>query len=414
MYTSPTGHFPPCTRTPQSIAALEGDIIGADLEWDIRTESPTILGVSDGTRHISVPFDAGINFLREYHEKHPRAIWIGHNFLQADLPLLHKHGINVDPRNVEDTILHHWLCNMNLCKGTKGDDEEGDKRGRGFMNMWTMLSIYTDFPNHKDCREGECTGPCPEHDPFWYNAMDSYEPMVALPKMMQQEKLRGIDHLYPLHRDLMWVLGKWSREGVLINREYVRKLQDDFRADKNVLFCKRKAPRGDRQFTGLLQFNPNSSQQVIQYFKRFGITCENTQEETIRELVAEHPENEQLRHLLDYKELGDGVDRWYADRVWNESKGRWDGFVDAEGYIHSHFGPYTSSGRLQSAGPNLQNVAKRRVDRKTKESIGKRVRRAIIAPDGHLLYRADFKNAENHTYLYLAGYRDIPEEDFHS
>src|SRR6185437_11390207 len=166
------------------------------------------------------------------------------------------------------------------------------------------------------------------------------------------------------------------------------------------------------QAAGALPFNPDSPLQVKEFFRSQKITLENTQEGTIRDTLANHPENATLKQLLAYKELGDGADRWYAPRRWTGKE--WDGFVDKDGYIHPHFGPFTSSGRLQCAGPNMQNVAKRRVDRVTGENVGKRVRRAIVAPEGYLLYRADYKNAENATYLYLAGYRDLPEEDFHT
>jgi hypothetical protein len=46
-------------------------------------------------------------------------------------------------------------------------------------------------------------------------------------------------------------------------------------------------------------------------------------------------------------------------------------------------------------------------------SIGKRIRRAIIAPEGHYFVRADLSNAEGRTVLYHAGYREVPD-DVHS
>lgn len=407
MYSHLTDQFPPVTRTPAAIAALKGDICGSDAEWNIQTEKPTILGISDGTTHVSAPADSAINLIREYHERYPDLIWVGHNFVQADLFVFRDLGIDIPVDHIEDTIIHHWLCNMNLCKGTKSDEDEGDKRGRGFMNMWTMASMYSDYPNWKDCRESECTGPCDKHDPFWYNAMDCYVPLVCLPKMMEVERLRGIDHLYPLHRDLMHVLGKWSREGIFTQQEYVAKLRAQFQADKRAIYDKSVKVQ-----PASLPFNPDSPLQVKEYFRSQKIALENTQEATIRDTLADHPESLVLKQLLSYKELGDGADRWYAPRRWTGKE--WDGFVDESGFIHPHFGPFTSSGRLQCAGPNMQNVAKRRVDRITGESVGKRVRRAVIAPEGYLLYRADFKNAENRTYLWLAGYHDLPEEDFHS
>jgi len=69
---------------------------------------------------------------------------------------------------------------------------------------------------------------------------------------------------------------------------------------------------------------------------------------------------------------------------------------------------------LMCSNPNMQNVTKRRIDRKTGEKVGNRVRRAVAAPPGYYIYSADYKNAENRNFLYLAGYKDIPNEDFHT
>jgi len=140
---------------------------------------------------------------------------------------------------------------------------------------------------------------------------------------------------------------------------------------------------------------------------------ENSQEQTVRDAVEDN-DDEELSRLLDYKELGKGPDRWFAPLVFNYDKNRWEGYVDSGGYIHCNLQFFTSTGRLACSNPNLQNVAKRRRDRATGESLGKRVRRAIIAPDGYYLYRADLKNAENRVFLHLAGYDSIPNIDFHA
>jgi DNA polymerase I-like protein with 3'-5' exonuclease and polymerase domains len=331
----------------------------------------------------------------------PDAQWLGHNFCGAEAGILESLGIKLRPEQIQDTILWHYLLNMHLCKSSKKVEDEDEKRGRGFMNLYVMCALYTDCDNWKACiGEEQCLHEgrsCPEHNPFQYNGEDTYWPLVAFAKMLQIARMRKVDKLYPLHRDLSLVLQKVKRRGVLVDVPYVDKLRADFEHAR-------------KELEAGFSFNPNSSQQVM---KHFGL--ENAQEATVREAAEAAGEESELGRLLEYKELGKGPDRWFAPRRFNYEENEWEGYVDDSGYIHCSLGIFTSTGRFNCTNPNLQNVAKRRKDRRTGESLGKRVRRAIVAPDGHLLYRADYKAAEYRTFLTLAGYRDIPEDmDFHT
>lgn len=398
--------WPHISRNPSDISLVHPiPYLSWDLEWSIRTGKPTILGVSDGTRTVSVPYDDGKGPFLDLLSRYPTCRILGHNIVSADLPVAKAEGIDIPLERCEDTILYHWLTNMSLCKGTKKtDDEEGEKRGRGWMNLYAMCSFYSAIPQWKECwGEEVCLAnrnPCPKHDSFGYNGVDCWAPMQAFPSMLHRAKMLGVDKLYPLHRDVAAVLAKMRDRGVLVNVPYVDRLREEFA---------KATEEGRATFT----FNPDSPKQVTAYFGKKGVFLENAQEQTIREAVEENAD-EELGRLLDYKELGKGPDRWFAPRRFDYEKGNWEGYVDEEGYIHCNLQFFTSTGRLACSNPNLQNVAKRRRDRITGESLGKKVRRAIIAPEGYYLYRADLKNAENRVFLHLAGYHDIPNVDFHA
>jgi len=380
-------------------------LLSVDLEWNIRTNKPTIVGVSNGEWGVSCSWDEGKVYFRELLRKYPSVDILTYNGISSDAPVLAEEGIPIPLERHQDGILWHFLTNMSLCKGTKkADDDEGEKRGRGWMNLYAACSFYLSVPRWKDCiGEPQCSEesrPCPERDPWAYNYNDCHWIARAFPAMQQRARLLGVDRLYPLHRDLAAVLAKVRERGVLVDVPYVDKLRGDF---------EKACEEGRAAFP----FNPDSPKQVAAYFKGKGISLENSQETTIRDAVEDHDDTE-LERLLEYKELGKGPDRWYAPLVFNYDKNRWDGYVDGNGFIHCNLQFFTSTGRLACSNPNLQNVAKRRRDRSTGESLGKRVRRAIIAPEGYYLYRADLKNAENRVFLHLAGYRDIPNLDFHS
>lgn len=389
MY-KPMREWPRITRRPEAINELQGPYIGLDLEWDIKTGNPTILGMSDGIRTIGVPYSQGRSALAKTAERTDKLSWVLHNGLQADLPVLHKDGISLRPEQVDDTILWWYLTHPNLCKTTKkGSDDESERRGAGFMSIYPMCSLFTDLPNWKVCREDSCVGPCPSCDPFGYCATDSLGPLLALPGMKKLAAFRGVDRLYPLHRDLMVALGKMSNAGVLVDVPYVEQLRTRFESERT-------------QLKSGLPFNPESPKQVLAHFKPLGL--KSNKKDDIEAAVEDHPNIPELAGLLKYKELGDGVDRWFAPREW--SKGEWTGYVHPDGTIHCSFGPFTSSGRLQCSRPNLQNVLVR---------LGKEVRCAIIPREGYRWYKADYKAAEYRVFLHMAGYRDLPiSEDFHN
>lgn len=418
MY-KPLREFPQVQRYPAALEDLEGNVRGIDLEWADNRIS--ILGVSDGVHSVAVPWDSGREHLVEM-AREPNTHWIGHSIISADWQELKKEGIvmPLDPARVHDTIIEFYLTNAHLCKTTKKsslEEDEGEKKGRGFMNLGTMAAIYTDLPHWKQCREathketqeyetynkkGElvirkrkadvydnrCDGPCPVHDPFGYCGIDTLSTVLAQPKLSFEMKLRGVDKLYPMHLQLADVLSRIRERGVPVNRQYIAQLQDEFERMKE-------------EAGANLPFNPKSPAAIIRHFKARGITLEDAQEETIREEAGEDSE---LLALLEYKELGNGPDRWFGPRFLP--------FGATE--LHPSISFFTSTGRLMSSNPNIQNVASRRLDRKTGENLGKKIRRACQAPDGYRWVKADYKNAENRVFLYLAGYESIPEGDFHA
>lgn len=392
---------PQVLRYPSAISEMKPPILSLDYEYGIRTGDPTIVGLSDEKSTVSVPHDDGHPHVLQLLEKYPDAQWLGHNFCGAENEVWRKLGIHIKPEQIIDTIAYHYLLNMHLCKAQKkaADDDE-DVKGRGFMNLFAMCSLYTDCDNWKSCvGEEQCLEEkraCPEHSPFDYNGVDTYWPLKAYPKMLQVAKMRGVDRLYPLHRDLLLTLQRVRERGVLVDVPYVDTLRTDFESAR-------------AELRAGFSFNPDSPQQVCKHFH-----LDDAQEKTVREAAEDADEGSEIARLLEYKELGKGPDRWFAPRSFDYGKGEWNGYVDDNGYIHCQLGIFTSTGRFNCTSPNLQNVAKRRKDRRTGESLGKRVRRAIVAPDGYYLYRADYKAAEYRTFLTLAGYRNIPEDmDFH-
>ena len=401
MYTFlPT--WPAVSRDPNDIRRFYGKTtLGFDLEFN-QEGRPTILGLSDGELHVSVPFSEGRELFRALLAAHPETVFAGHNLVGADLRVLKNVGIELNLENIEDTIIKHWLVNMHLSKSSGKaalEEDQGEKRGRGFNNLWTMSSLYTDLPHWKDCRGDVCSGPCPVHDEQGYNGLDAAAPILSLPHLNRSMALRGLDKLYVLHRELAVALAEAREYGVFVDKPYVQELRLAHEKDRAALEAE-------------LPFNPKSSQQVIAYFKaKHGLKLDDNQEETIKDAVEELGGDDlappDLVKLLDFKQLGNGPDRWFQDQYVDPKTGYIEGYTDPNGFIHPHLAYFTSSSRLMCSSPNLQNIGKRR------KSIGKAYRKAIIAPPGWYILRADYSNAENRVVLFRSGYQIDRDVDLH-
>ena len=388
-------------------------LIGNDLEWD-QYENPTILGLSDGVHTVSVPWEEGVYQFKEIVDRFPETRWVGHNFISADLIVLEKLGIKIPLEACEDTIIWMWLVNPNLAKSSGKSalmEDQDEKRGRGFFNLGTMLSMYTDIWHYKDCRGDACSGPCPEHDKFGYNGIDALGPVLALPRLRQQARLRGVDKLYPMHRQLAYDLACIQDAGVRIDVPFVYSRDKHPLGSTDGSSLDEKFRKAKDEIEVTLPFNPRSPKAVSSYFaEKLDIRLPDVQEKTIADLVEEMGESapQELVNLLSFKELGNGTDRWYLPQYRNKN-GWVEGYMDLAGYIHPRTILLTSSTRLAQSGPNMQNVsARRKLPDGT--SIKKLVRKAVIAPEGWYVVRADLSNGEGRAILYQAGYREVPND----
>lgn len=414
----------PAQRAAIAMLGARRNYLGCDLEFD-EQENPSILGVSDGHLHVSVPYGEGIELFKELVKKH-NPVFVGHFFTTADLFVFRKAGINIDLVDIQDTMVWHYLCNLHLCKTIKkSKDGDGEKRGRGYMNLWAFISLYTTLPNWKEHRGPDCTGPCPECDVYAYNGLDSLSCLWALPEVVKQARIRGVSKLYDMHRDLAYVLTEMSRYGIQSDVKYTDSLREELLRDK-------------AEIASELPFNPESWQQTLKYFREEKeLAMEDTSEETVRKMIDGGEDDPMLQLFLEYKELGDGADRWFAPQIRNK-KGELVGYVDSDGRIHCRAGFFTSSARLQISSPNMQNLPNRRIDRHncvcshkdvvhkdgvcqececkkfTGINLGRKIRRGVIASPGKYLLKADESNAENRAFLHQAGYELDRNRDLHT
>lgn len=385
---------------------------GIDLEFDPIRHKATILGLSNSKLAASAPFSKELARFVVDCAKLGITKLVGYSVVGAEKEELeHALGEELPIEIFEDGMLTHFLLNQDLVK-MSGGKEESEKGSMGFLNLWTMNTFYVGLPQFKVCRELECVGPCPKHDVWGYNAMDTYTAREGFIEMLKEMERRGIP--YQLYRDLLeinLIAQKMQNRGIKVDRDLVEKLDKITDEEKEKLF----PYTGEGKKKKYEHFNPNSPAGAIAYFNKYGIELEQWNSKEIYEAlenIAEE-ENTNLDDILKnssnlpihyqllikgyrYKGAGKGFKSWFDEKFFGE-----------DGLMHPRFLVIgTSTGRFSSRSPNFQNIP--RFDDRTpvdeQDSFGL-ARLAIIPRSNDLcLIKADKSNLELRMCLYYAGF----------
>lgn len=174
------------------------------------------------------------------------------------------------------------------------------------------------------------------------------------------------------------ILREMESHGVKVDRSYLKKLEAEF--DTELTAIKERL----HEWAGEV-FNPDSPQQVghILYEVlhipttnvRKGKTGFTTDATTLQELASEYPI---AQELLNYRELMK-LQTTYIRPL--------PELLDEHDRVHTSYSPDTSTGRISSKNPNLQNIPIR-------SEQGLRIRKAFIAEPGKVLVGADYSQIE--------------------
>jgi DNA polymerase I-like protein with 3'-5' exonuclease and polymerase domains len=179
-----------------------------------------------------------------------------------------------------------------------------------------------------------------------------------------------------IDRSLEPVLVKMQTKGILIDVRVLNKLSVKINKELRNLEKKIYYHIGH-------EFNINSPQQLanalfddlhLPVIKKTK-TGYSTDITVLQELVNTHPV---IELILSYRELFK-LKSTYLDAL--------PKLVDKDGRIHTTYNQDTSTGRLSSKNPNLQNIP-------VKSGLGQKIRKAFIAPKGYKLLTADYSQIE--------------------
>jgi len=324
-----------------------------------------------------LPRDAVLERLRPLLEN-PSMAKVGQN-IKFDMQVLANHGIQVAGVWF-DTMLASYVLNPS-------------RSGHG------LDALALEHLNHRMISYSEVTGSGKGQKNFSqveieaasrYACEDADATWLLRQKFAPLLKESGLDELFQsIEMPLVPILAEMENHGVLLDTAMLDGLSADFATRLAEL------EKGIFTLAGG-PFNLNSPKQMGEaLFERMGLksgkktkgkTGWSTDNEVLTALAEEH---EIVRLILEYRATSK-LKSTYTDalpRLVNPGTGR----------VHTSYNQtVTSTGRLSSSDPNLQNIPIR-----TDE--GRRIRHAFIAPPGHVVLSADYSQIELRVLAHLSG-----------
>lgn len=293
---------------------------------------------------------------------------IGHN-LKADIVVLARLGIQV--KNIEfDSMIAQYLINPAQASYTINDisKEYLDYYG---LDSEALFGKGKNRRRFSDLSEEETS----EYLSFILHTVINVEEKMK--NLLEEQEMK--DLYYDVELPLVQVLADMEFEGFKIDKDELNKLGDEYKLEIDEL---------TNEIHGLaeMEFNINSPKQLGEIlFEKLGLpvikktkTGYSTAADVLDKLQDQHPI---INKVLRYRQIVK-LKSTYIDGLLlliNDETGR----------IHSSFNQtITTTGRISSTEPNLQNIPIRTSD-------GRKIRKAFIAKDhNHTLIDADYSQIE--------------------
>lgn len=349
----------------------QGDLLGGD---------------GGGEAPEQIPLTRALQLLKPMLED-PGVLKVGQN-IKYDLLVLSRYDLDVAP--VDDTMVLSYVLESGL-------------HGHG-MDELARLNLGQETIKFKDVAgsgKAQVTFDHVELDKALDYAAEDADVTMKLFKMLKPRlaSQHMVTVYETLERALIPVLVKMERQGVKVDATELKRLSDDFAKRLGDLEVEIHDLAGEA-------FNIGSPKQLGEVlFDKMGIEggkkgktgAYATGADILEGLAADG--HELPARVLDWRQLAK-LKSTYTDAL--------IGQINADtGRVHTSYSmAATSTGRLASSDPNLQNIPIR-----TEE--GRKIRKAFIAEPGHKLLSADYSQIELRLLAHVA---DIPQlrDAFHA
>jgi DNA polymerase-1 len=303
---------------------------------------------------------------------------IGQN-IKYDLLVLQNYGVELKGK-IFDTMIAHYLLQPELHHGM-------DYLAEVYLNYQTIHIeelIGSKGKNQKNMAD------LPPTAVYEYACEDADVTLKLKNVLEPLLKENDCDRLFwEIEMPLMPVLAYMERNGVCIDREGLKETSRLYTEEMN------RIEKEIHELAGT-DFNIASPKQVGEVlFDRLKIVDKPkktktgqyvTSEEVLESLRAKHPVVEKILEYRGLKKLlGTYIDA--LPKLVNP----------VTGHIHTSFNQtITTTGRLSSSNPNLQNIPVR-------NEYGKEIRKAFIPEEGCLFFSADYSQIELRIMAHLSG-----------
>jgi len=207
--------------------------------------------------------------------------------------------------------------------------------------------------------------------------------------IFEEIKKRKLNKVFEeIEKPLTPVLRDMEQRGILVDAVYLKKLSSEYSAVLSSLEQKIWKEAG-------VEFNIRSPKQLGEIlFDKMGLSVKNQKKTAGGAKSTKESELEKMRDLhpvvplvLEYRELHKLLST-YIDNIPN--------MLDGSGRLHTtYMQTGTTTGRLSSTEPNLQNIP-------IKSDLGKRIRNAFLAPSGFKLVSFDYSQIELRIAAFLS------------
>jgi uracil-DNA glycosylase family 4 len=227
---------------------------------------------------------------------------------------------------------------------------------------------------------------------YKYNAYDvacTWELYEMFTEAMEREDVRKVhDFLIEASNQLMFL----ELNGIAIDKEAMTKLEteylarlDDIEKEMNVIVG-RTVVLDDPSIITLGTLNPRSPKQIKEYFESQRVHVASTNEETLRALLERLPGTSPARSFVEVLLRYRRQHKLYSTYIAGIRKRMYRGRIYTTYMLHG-----TTSGRLASRNPNLQNIVR-----------DKEIRRQFaVSRPGNVLIQGDYKQAEARIMTFL-------------
>ena len=347
----------------EGLNALETDIVGISFSWQKG------IGYYLPIKNNKSAHEKSFEILRPFFES-TEIIKVGHN-IKFDIQVLHKYNVKVSSP-IYDTMVAHYLINPDMRHNL-------DTLSESYLN-YSPISIESLIgkkgKNQISMRDVSI-------DKITDYASEDADITLQLKSIFDKEiEVNNLGKIfYDIEIPMINVLSEMETEGIKIDTSYLEKLDKEFEEDLEKLKKEIFKKSGE-------EFNLNSPKQLGEIlFDKLKLVSKpkktktgqySTSEEVLSSLANDH---KIIEDILEWRSL-DKLQNTYVKSLPNEVS-------SLTNRVHSSFNQtVTTTGRLSSNNPNLQNIPIRTAN-------GQKIRRAFI-PRGidYILMAADYSQIE--------------------